>query len=112
MIPSALIAEPVVLVQRADSGTADEYGDPILEDAEVETFAYIEPFRAMEDTTLANQQADSVRIFLRADVDPTGYDALRRGDGSLYEINGPPGPVHRAWPPLLQHYELLARQVV
>lgn len=112
MIPSSLISEPVTLVQRTDAGDTDDYGDVVLTDNEILTRAYVEPFRAMEDTTLANQQADTVRVFLAPDVDPTGYDAVRRENGALYEFNGPPGPVRRAWPPRLDHYEALARQVV
>jgi hypothetical protein len=112
VIPSSLISEPVTLVQRVDQGDSDDYGDVVLADNPIDTHAFVEPFRAMEDTANTNQQANTVRMFLAADVDPTGYDAVRREDGSLYEIQGTPGAVRRAWPPRLDHYELLARQVV
>lgn len=109
----SLCSEPVELLVRTPSGE-DEYGDVTSDEAPVPTMAYIDaPLRQQfEDTTNTDQQTNDVRVYVAPDVNPTGYDAIRRADGRVFEIIGPPFEAMRGWPPQLQHYEMRARQVV
>lgn len=108
-----LCSEPVDLLVRVPAGT-DEYGDVTSDDEVVPTKAYIDapPRQQYEDTSSTDQQTADVRVYLAPDVSPTGYDAIRRADGRVFEFIGPPVESMRGWPPTLQHYEFRARRVV
>jgi hypothetical protein len=113
MSVESMLGEEVTLFQRAFDGGGDEYGDPTSASTSVVTHAAMQPmgrFGALEDTNLTDQQSELLQVVLAPDVDPTGYDALQRADGTVYEIVGPPGQVRR---PLtgLHHWELHAKAV-
>jgi hypothetical protein len=105
-------SEPVDLLVRTSSGE-DEYGDETVTETPTGTLAYIDALlrQQFEDTVSTTQETSDVRVYLAPDVTPSGYDALRRADGRVYEFLGPPVEAMRGWPPQLQHYELRARLV-
>jgi hypothetical protein len=109
----SICSEPITLLARADAQQEDEYGSPTYTDAPTPTLAYFEAMlrQQFEDSVATEQESSEVRVYLAPDVAPTGYDALQRADGRVYEILGPPGEAMRGWPPQLQHYEIRARCV-
>lgn len=79
-----------VAVSHMAAGTADTYGDEVLEATSTETTTcWLHQTARSELTVNANVQAQTWTIYLPPDVTLTGSDRLTVA-GATYELDGPP----------------------
>lgn len=84
-----LLTKPITLIFRADSGTQDDWGSPILTETRLDTKCYVRLIDTTDPDFQGEVMSEKWQLFLPADLPMHSYDAVEM-DGATYEVIGKP----------------------
>lgn len=96
----------------AESGAADEYGNPTDETTTSATVCYLEQTARSEQTAGGDVQREDWLMFLPAGTTVSGSDRVDVAGYGLFELDGPPWPVRNPREGVTHHVECRVRRVI
>jgi hypothetical protein len=103
-----LINRPCTLILRGSSEEADDFGDEVHEEQEIETVWELQQQSAGESEEGVSETAWIA--FFRPDEELAAVDAIRDPDLGRFELDGDPWPVRSPWTQQKSHIEVQVRR--
>lgn len=106
-----LLTRTATVTRRAQTGTADVYGDPTWSTSTATLPCWLHQTYRDDDTALTQQQTQTWTAYFPADADLEGVDAVTV-DGEAFELVGPPWLARNPRTGVSSHVEATLKRVV